>query len=494
MADRTFITNNLPKPSSSTPEEQRFETKDVDNEKANEALEIAKNYALVSTPIITKIGLEMMFHSGHDDFGIGTVFKMLGLPVAVGGIVLDTIKFPITGTISLGALFWGTLLKIKSLFTKESHDEKQIKEITNSFMQRFGNTIRLLVGLKLETAESINDSFQNYFKKHDNNGLEALCALTTLNTAYASRALSSDSVLLANGKVLHKKHCPKEGLEIFNLVVKVKNSLRQLGLHQKSNREATPMIIKWIPLLKSCLESKDKISITNSFPDKMEVPDFETCNILDKIIRNLKQIGKNVVNKKPLDKNSKYMHKSSLQGLPKEKKSPKELINANKSGNLSNANKSGNLLNANKSGNLLNANKSGNLLNANKSGNLSNVPSVFIDKKNKNEILDAVVADNGYLYNRSTAEELLFAGDISRYYLLYSANGPKSLSVGHEDFKIDPITCEEIENLVICNDGRFYDRDTANDLIRAKLIGVGGILIENYIECPYFKSWPTKKN
>lgn len=457
MADRTFITNNLPKPSNSTPEEQRFETKNVDDEKANEALVIAKNFALASTPIITKIGLEMMFHSGHDDFGIGTVFRMLSLPVAVGGIVLDTIKFPITGTISLGALFWGTLLKIKSLFTKESHDKKQIKEITNSFMQRFGNTIRLLVGLKLETAESINESFQNYFKKHDNNGLEALCALTTLNTAYASRALSSDSVLLANGKVLHKKHCPKEGLEIFNLVVKVKNSLRQLGLHQKSNREATPMIIKWIPLLKSCLESKDKISITDSFPDKMEVPDFETCNILDKIIRNLKQIGKNVVNKKPLDKNSKYMHKSSLHGLPKEKKSPKELINANKSGNL------------------------------------SNVPSVFIDKKNKNEIFDAVVADNGYLYNRSTVRELLFTGDISRYYLLYSANGPKSLSVGHEDFKIDPITCEEIENLVICNDGRFYDRDTANDLIRAKLIGVGGILIENYIECPYFKSWPTKK-
>lgn len=452
-----YIIDHLPQNKSdiSSIPEQKEIVKDKDGEKANDAFRIAKSAGYVATPVITGMGLTMMFTAGNDQFGISHVIRLLGVPVAIGGIVIDTIKFPFAGTVSVGALIWGFLLKLKSLITKENPDIKQTKEIMNSFAHRFANTIQLLVALKLETPESINEKFQNFLKKNDSQGLEALCALTALNTAYASRALSSKSIILANGKVLHKKYCPSKGREIFDCVVKVRDLLRKLNFHKKSNREVTPVIIKWVPIIKECLQSKDISTkehlMTSLSQPPNEFPSMEDFEMIDQIVYHLKNIGKNAIHEKPLKANATYIQQNSLHLIPSHLVPSTQTVQET---------------------------------------NVSDTSAcILLDHQTKQILSDAVVGSDGYLYNKSVAVNLLRQRRISRYIEFYSASGPTYPLAEHEELQLDPITCNNIEYPVVANDGRVYDRATAIYMINSKSIGVGGIVLENYIECPNMNLW-----
>ena len=58
-----------------------------------------------------------------------------------------------------------------------------------------------------------------------------------------------------------------------------------------------------------------------------------------------------------------------------------------------------------------------------------------------------------------------------------------------EELHIDPITCNDIEYPVVANDGRVYDKTTVVNLINSKSVGVGGLVLKNYIECPNMSMW-----
>jgi len=440
-----------------------------DNERANRALSNAATAAVMAAPITTAMGVAMMFNSGHDSWGINHVIRMLGVPVAIGGLVVDTAKLPFVGGYSIGSLFWGLILKTKSLFTRPDRDEQQTREIMESFAHRFANTMQLLVALKLETPETIVDKFNKYQKGENSQGLGALCALTTLNTAYASRGLSQPSILLANGKVLHQEHCPQKGLDIFNSVVDVRNLLRQLGLHRKSNREATPIVLQWVPIIKQALED-------DNYQIEIDVP-IDTQEILMKIIVLLKKISRRATSQKQLKNTVESLHEQSLvsvQLVPQrviistvDRESPRQIPQ-----------------------------ESPQQIPRESPQQIprespQQIPSslTFIDPETQETIVDAVIGNNGRLYNHSTAQTLIQTRRISHFVKFYSAGGPSNPRRDSEELSIDPITCNEIEHPVVGNDGRIYDRETALNLQHAGLVGVGGIVVTSYIECPNLSQW-----
>ena len=216
---KTVDIQNVPKP------------ENPDNENANKYFKNAIIGIILSAPIITGLGLSIIFSSfgNNRDDNINSIARMLGIPIAIGGFIIDTIKFPFTITWSIGALMTSIFYRFKSLLTESTQIkqqiEQQIEEITLSFIHRFANTIQLLVVLHLETAETITDKFDNYKNGKDPSGLISLCVLTILNTAYASRRLSNSSILLANGKILYRIHCPKKYIDIFDSVLNVRNSI-----------------------------------------------------------------------------------------------------------------------------------------------------------------------------------------------------------------------------------------------------------------------------
>lgn len=527
-------------------EEQKVTIDDPDGKNAKDALDTAKIAAIAAAPTITLAGLCMMFHKDKDRYGFGDLIKLLGVPVAVGGLVIDTVKFPIASTISISALLWSGLLKIKSLMTRESSNEKQTNEIMQSFSQRFGNTMRLLIGLKLETLESINTKIQESLTYKNHKGLETLCALTALNTAYASRCLSTESILLANGKVLHRKNCPTTGLVIFDHVIRIRDQLKKLNFHRKSNREVTPILMDWLPGIKLSLESDSnqiKDLLMASHAPGSTFPSLRTFEILEELVLIMKHIGNQAVQKKPLKENTTYMQ----YDLNRQYNQHPFSSSSSSSGSLSTSspayNRSLNLLrqldtnthgiqmlnqqtqekqvkqeNQKQSINQKDQTLYGSLHRSlqqeihqeiqpqkltqplplpllvpeseskNKSGimlldkSLNQVQGTtkdigttnVIDFYTKKPIIDFVIGSDGRAYERATAEKIMEKRIITHYIKCYS-----------NDLKLDPITCEELEDPVVANDGHLYSRVIALQLISNKFVGVGGIVLTDYIKCNF---------
>jgi len=461
-----FISGHLPINNSTSNESQNAPVpKDVDSERAKNALDHAKGGAVASAPIVTGIGLAMMFSPGHDRFGISDVIRILGFPVAVGGLVIDTVKLPFTATYSVGALFWAGILKFKSLFTRPNKDEQQTREIMESFAHRFANTMQLLVAMNLETPESIVDKFDKYQTGKSSREFAALCALTTLNTAYASRALLAPSILLANGKVLHRQNCPKQGLDIFESVLEIRNVLRQLNLHRKNNREATPIVLQWVPILKQALENKD-YQIDSSL-------DKNTRDMLTNLVTLLRQIGKRATSKKPLKQKATSLQNDSLTSA---QQVPYRVIVSTQN------------LREQTTSTQQNEQTTSTQQNEQTRSTQHNEERL-IDPQTHEVIIDAVVGSNGLLYNHSTAQTLLSSRTITRFIKFYSAGGPNQVIKNSEELTIDPITCNDIEKPVVANDGRVYDEETALNLIQNHAIGVGGQVLTDYINCPSMAYW-----
>jgi hypothetical protein len=426
-----YVNTNLPTDNPVGFSIQKADIEDKDRDEAKKAFELSKDMAKATLPVVTGLGLSMIFDSSS---GLASdIFKILGFPIAVGGIFIDTIKAPVTASISVGSLIWGLFYKTKSMIKRPDKDKAQTEEIVKSFIQRFGNTMQLLVALNLETPQSIADKFNKYQNKTDIIGIESLCALTILNTAFASRRLEGASILLANGKVLHRKNCPKKGLSIFDSVIEIKDLLREYQFHCKTNYEATPILVNWVPLIKDTLETgKSSNNIGVILTD-------EISQLLTKLILLLKKVGEISVKQKEFGDRSDGISTISIK---KSTLVPQRVIKSNEFAKS----------------------------------------EIYLDHFTQHPIINAVITNNGYICNHSTAEKLIATYQINSYIKIYSAGGPENLYCNHEDFTIDPITCDPIEQLVVANDGRFYDHKTALMLKQEKLVGVGGQIVNNFIE------------
>lgn len=446
-----YVTDKLPqKPYHSNLQNQNTTTENKHKIKAEKAFKLSKEAGFLTLPVLTGLGLTMLqslFSNNKSGMqgGIDTAIGMAGVPMTIGGFVIDVIKAPVTGSIAIGAFGYALLQKSLSWFTSTNTDENQINEITESFQQRFLSTIQILIALKIETEESITEKFEQ-LKNSNPNGFMTLVAITILNSAYASRCCGKDTILLANGNILHKKHCPQSGIEIFNMIVELRNFLCDLDYNTKTNKETMPMIIKWLPIIKQALED-----------DSMEIEfSDESYDNLNKCIYLLKKISKKIIKLKSITKNE-----DKLQDLSSDKirKIPYKIIATRKPYEVTSISTTTN------------------------SSNQEAVVPILYDYENKNIINDAVVGSNGYLYNKLSAIDLQKKNKISRFIKLYSAGGPMNPDKNSSELKIDPITCEEIKQTVIANDGRIYDLTTVLRLIQNKQIGMGGSIITDYIIC-----------
>lgn len=390
-------------------------------------------------PIFTYTGIMMLTTKGSDRFGIGDGIRLLGIPVAIGGIVVDVLKFPVTTTFSLVSFAASAIFKIKSFFTKTSKDGDHNKEILDSFNQRFANTMKILVSLNLETPETIADKINDFKDNIKSKKFLSLCALTLLNSAFASRRLDNNSILLSNGKILHKKHCPKKYLPIFDVTIELRNALRSLGLHNKSNSDASPIIIEYIPIIKNIIED-DNYKFNNNLSISKKL-------YINKLTKILKITSKFLVTGNPSQKLLSSIEKNSMTNI---ENMPSHVLDIN---------------------------------------NNDNNNSVFIDFSTKEKIVYAVIGDDGNLYNLETAKYLINTNKLNRFTILYSAGAPLNLDRNSDEFIIDQISCDEIKNHVVCNDGRIYDRDMALNLIQNNLIGIGAIKLTDFIECPNMLKW-----
>ena len=294
--------------------------------------------------------------------------------------------------------------------------------------------MKLLVTLGLETPESINNKLNEFKKDLKSKNFLSLCALTILNSAYASRRLSSDSILLANGKILYRTDCPKNCLDVFDITMKIKFFLRELGLDNKNNINSTLIITKWIFYLKILLEN-DEFKLDDSISNVNETARRETSIILVKLSSLLKNACKIISYSNDEDLNE--LHDNSTDDIPK----------------------------------------------------IIKVYNVLKDRATRQNITHAVIGDDGYLYNIETAEELIHKDVLKKYIVLHSGGGPTELDANSEDFMLDPISCEEIKNPVVANDGYIYNSSTCILLMQHKFNGIVSIPITFYIECPSILKW-----
>lgn len=370
-------------------------------------------------------GIMLMFTPSQGGYlDLAGLFRLLGIPIAIGGIIIDVAKAPFTLFGSIFCLVKGAIYGIASIFEQNNNAEKrQIAEIMDSYKIRFANTLKLLIAMDLETNESV---LQKINKK--DHGLQVLISLTTLNTAYASRFLTVDSILLANGKILQRVNCPAEGRDIFNYIINIKNKLRELDFHMMTNAEATPLIKEFIPQIKNILDNPIR---------KSELKSMEINPYVREIILVLYDIGSSGIKKKSLTRKMSDI-KSRLVGDIKD-------VIENRDAKL-----------------------------------------IFVDHSTGLDLVKPVIGNDGYLYSEGLALHLMRQREL-RSYIKYKA----SLDPKHADFYIDPITGDEIKKMVVANDGKIYDMETAKQMKIRKVRGIIGIKIDNYTICNM--PWKWKK-
>lgn len=210
-----------------------------------ESMRNTKDLAWKTLPVVTAFGIEWATQKNMP------FLSLIGIPIAVGGIPIDILKFPFMALGTIASLPKTAITGLMALSEKKFNaEEAQTDKIMGSVKIRLANTCRLLIVMKLETEESIA-------KKIRANGrdLQVLISLTALNTAFASRFIADDSILLANGNTLNLRNCPAEGIDILSYILEIKNTLRDLKLHEMSDDEAASFIIGTVPTVKRLLEN-----------------------------------------------------------------------------------------------------------------------------------------------------------------------------------------------------------------------------------------------
>lgn len=296
--EKPFFVEQLQEPHERDRKELKKKDKGKMKKKAKESLEDAATFFGLSLPICTTMGFLLIAEgigglvSRPKESSIMSTIRslmgILGIPLVIGGIIIDTVKAPITLTLSAVMLAKSGVYKAISL-TEKSPDKEQMDEIMESFKLRFCATANLLVLMELETVETLNKKIQLKNKE-----FISLCALTWLNTAFASRMIPDDAILFANGKILTRQECPSQGLEIFNYILQIKNLLVNIGLNQMDNIEASSIIREYVPIIKEALEHP-----TNELEEKVN----KMNPYVKEIITALYNIGEKTNSQKQLQKN-----------------------------------------------------------------------------------------------------------------------------------------------------------------------------------------------
>ena len=283
----SYLTSNLPSEARANPPLQRAKNEKTAAElRASESLSTAGAAAALTAPVITLFGLGMIREGASDSGPLGSLFVVAGIPLTVGGLVIDLGKPVVTVPTAVIYAIKGLFEKIYARIARPPKDTAQLKALTESTQKRLGATARLLVHLGLETPDSIAQIFDNWLTQpsapESLRGLARLFEFTALHSAYASRGgLQSDALLLANNRLLRRTDCPKSALPIFDAIIAVKAKLVALGLGTKSNSEAEPFIHEWLPVLKGQLEGT---------PTRLPQT-AQSVQILQEITASLKSIG-----------------------------------------------------------------------------------------------------------------------------------------------------------------------------------------------------------
>ncbi len=220
-----------------------------------DALENAEAFAIYTLPTITATGIAMLTLDSKPSgamINIGPMIKALGVPVTVGGIVLDVVKAPICLTVATEEAVRAGICKLASyVFDKRDVAEEDIEKIFKSFLMRMRQTATILEVLELEEKGVLT-------RKLESRDIEELVGLTLLHTAYASRDLK-EGIRLSTGEILSKKDCPANGKSLFDKVTLLKNTIRQ-ALHsekvsddilsEEKERADSQMVCKWIKFIK----------------------------------------------------------------------------------------------------------------------------------------------------------------------------------------------------------------------------------------------------
>lgn len=246
---------------------------------AQKAAENAKSAAEVSLPVITGIGISMLGMKGD----YISALAPLGIPVIVGGIVLDTVKAPFCWAVATEEGIRAGITKLTSLLFEPAPDVAHERRIYESFLLRLKETATLLVLLNLEDANVLDTKLKS-------GNIEELIGLTLLHTAYASRDYYA-GLLLASNKVLERKDCPPQGLALFDKIMELKALIKESLVsalkkdyryfeNEQKELDESRIACKWITQIKQGHE------IT---PEPGKVSEAE-CKIVNKIIGLIEEL------------------------------------------------------------------------------------------------------------------------------------------------------------------------------------------------------------
>lgn len=253
--------------------------------------------SILVSPFITYGGVKLMCEGGGGGGGyINLDLRPLGVPITIGGIVLDSIKAPICLTISSATAVIGGLTKLASLIFDKPASQQAIDQIFKSFLLRLCETATLLVALELEDQHALEEKLKS-------GDIEELVGLTLLHTAYVSRHELPNSLLLASEKRLDKADCPQEGLKLFKALCELKESItKALKLSDKydphlrgeaTDKADSKVVCDWIKLIKS-----GKEVTAYERPDATPAQLASVNDIISKV-KDLKTMGMNTLPKSP---------------------------------------------------------------------------------------------------------------------------------------------------------------------------------------------------
>ena len=239
----------------------------IKNHFSDTAKELGSNAAgaaFLSLPVVTGLGLSMMFtKSSGNDYGMSSLFRALGFPVFVGGIFIDAVKLPFTLAASI---FNGVAAGVYGLLglthSNRKDYENQVKSIYKSFDMRLRKTMFIISLLEIETPQNLFNE-----EKQDEADLSVVL-MTLLYTAFDSRNLDGDKLQLASGAMLTRENTPISGRPIFDELLKLKKHLQKT---LSDNPEvAIPQFIDQLRIIMPLLKEKNNIrNITN--PDIVHI-------------------------------------------------------------------------------------------------------------------------------------------------------------------------------------------------------------------------------
>lgn len=212
---------------------------------AKKAAENAAEGAFKMLPIYGGLGLLLLAAPNKDPIAM---VKPLAPFLAIGGFIVDVIKFPFYFAYATEEAARAGITKIASVILEKSPELEFEKSMLESFIIRFMQTAKLACALGLYDAEQMR-------VKLDAGDIEDLIGLTLLHTAYVSRYAMDNHLLLANDHYLDRADCPQKGLALFDLCHEAKEIIRDAlgGMPQRLDNERhqrdSNIVSNWIPYI-----------------------------------------------------------------------------------------------------------------------------------------------------------------------------------------------------------------------------------------------------